>query len=223
MKPLNTFIDHTLLRPDASKEEIVSLCKEAVQCNFASVCILPYWVPLAATTLRNTPIAVCTVVGFPLGCQTPETKRFEAEQLASMGAQELDMVLNIAALKARDLATIEDEIANVVKAAGKRIVKVILETCCLTDEEKILACRIAKNSGAAFVKTSTGFGKQGATIEDVILMKKAVGDQLGVKASGGIRDYETALKMVEAGASRLGTSSGVAIVKGVLTKNTAGY
>lgn len=223
MKLLNTFIDHTLLRADASKEEIAALCKEAIQYNFASVCILPYWVPFAASALRETSVAVCTVVGFPLGCHTPETKRFEAEQLASMGAQELDMVLNIAALKARDLETVEDEITKVVKSVGNRKVKVILETCYLTDEEKILACRIAENSGAAFVKTSTGFGKNGATVEDVALMKKAVGNSVGVKASGGIRDYETALKMVETGASRLGTSAGLAIAKGFPTKNSDSY
>lgn len=214
MKLLNSLIDHTLLKPDASIEEIAKLCQEAVQYDFASVCILPYWVKFAAIALQSTPVKVCSVVGFPLGVNTIETKIFEAQQLIQMGAVELDMVLNIAALKSGDDRTVEKEIREIVKTAGNSTVKVILETCLLTDEEKIRACEIAKNSGAAFVKTSTGFSKHGATVEDVILMRKTVGPLMGVKASGGIRDYETALKMVEAGATRIGTSSGVILCEG---------
>ena len=211
MKKLNSLIDHTLLRPDATKEEIVKLCEEAIHYGFASVCILPYWVPVARSKLKGTPVKVCSVVGFPLGCNTIETKRFEAEQLTLAGAEELDMVLNVAALKSGDAHTVEMEIKEVVKAAGKNKVKVILETCLLSDEEKILACQIAKRSGAAFVKTSTGFGKHGATLEDIALMRNVVGNTMGVKASGGIRDYATALKMADAGATRIGTSAGVTI------------
>lgn len=214
MKLLNSLIDHTLLKPDASIEEIAKLCQEAVQYDFASVCILPYWVKFAVIALQSTPVKVCSVVGFPLGVNTIETKIFEAQQLIQMGAMELDMVLNIAALKSGDDRTVEKEIREIVKTAGNSAVKVILETCLLSDEEKIRACEIAKNSGAAFVKTSTGFSKHGATVEDVILMRKTVGPLMGVKASGGIRDYETALKMVEAGATRIGTSSGVILCEG---------
>lgn len=211
---LAKLIDHTLLKPDATPEAIARLCREAVEHGFASVCVNPANVARAATHLRDTPVKVCTVIGFPLGATTPLVKAFEVRDAVANGADELDMVLNVGALKAGDHGLVARDIRSVVEAAGGRLVKVILETGLLTDEEKVAACRLAVEAGASFVKTSTGFGPGGATVEDVRLMRATVGPDLGVKASGGIRDRAAAERMVEAGATRLGTSSGVAIVRG---------
>ena len=206
-------IDHTLLKPIATAEQIRELCAEARANKFASVCVNPVWVPLVAKELSGSGVAVCTVIGFPLGANATETKVEEAKLAIKHGAQEVDMVINVGALKSGDLRALEDEIRAVVKAsAPKAIVKVIIETCFLSDEEKRAACELAVKAGAHFVKTSTGFGTGGATAEDVRLMRKTVGGACKVKASGGIRSYHDAILMLEAGADRLGTSSGVAII-----------
>ncbi len=209
---LAKWIDHTLLKPDATREQIEKICDEAIEYGFASVCINPTWVPLAYRKLRGHSPKVCTVVGFPLGATFPEIKAKETERAVEEGADEIDMVINIGALKSGDYALVEHDIRSVVRAAGRRVVKVIIETCLLTDEEKVKACTIAMHAGANFVKTSTGFSKGGATVKDVALMRKVVGGKLGVKASGGVRSYEEACKMVEAGATRIGASASVAIV-----------
>lgn len=209
-------IDHTLLKANAVEEEIVKLVNEAKQYSFASVCINPTWVSKAAELLAETPdVKVCTVIGFPLGATTPETKAFEAANAIDNGAKEVDMVINIGALKDKQDKLVERDIRAVVEAAkGKALVKVIIETCLLTDEEKVRACELSVKAGADFVKTSTGFSTGGATVEDVRLMRQTVGPNVGVKASGGIRSREDALAMIEAGASRIGASSGIAIVTG---------
>lgn len=208
-------IDHTLLKPDATRDQIVKLCEEAKQYNFASVCVNPANVSLAASLLKGTPVKVCTVIGFPLGATTPTAKAMETRDAIANGATEVDMVINVGALKSGDYDLVKRDIEAVVDAArGKAIVKVILETALLTDEEKVKACLLAKIAGADFVKTSTGFGPGGATVEDIRLMRKVVGSDMGVKASGGIRNLESARKMIEAGASRIGASASVAIVKG---------
>ncbi|MBC7084277.1 MAG: deoxyribose-phosphate aldolase [Firmicutes bacterium] len=208
-------IDHTLLKPDATRDQIVKLCEEAKQYGFASVCVNPANVSLAASLLKGTPVKVCTVIGFPLGATTPTAKAIETRDAIANGATEVDMVINVGALKSGDYDLVKRDIEAVVEAArGKAIVKVILETALLTDEEKVKACLLAKMAGADFVKTSTGFGPGGATVEDVRLMRKVVGTDMGVKASGGIRNLESARKMIEAGASRIGASASVAIVKG---------
>lgn len=208
-------IDHTLLKADATKDQIKLLCKEAKEYQFASVCVNPAWIEYAAALLKGTGVKVCTVIGFPLGASTPETKAFETKDAIEKGAREVDMVINIGALKSGDLPLVEKDIQAVTSAAeGKADVKVIIETCLLTDEEKKTACGIAKRAGADFVKTSTGFSTGGATEEDVALMRETVGSRMGVKASGGVRSYEDALKMINAGATRLGASSGVKIVNG---------
>lgn len=212
-KELAGMIDHTLLKPDATKEQVIKLCEEAKQYVFASVCINPSFVKLAAEILRGTPVKVCTVIGFPLGATTTMTKVNETRDAVANGATEIDMVINVGALKAKQYNVVRDDIAGVVGAAGGHIVKVILETALLTDEEKIKACELAKEAGADFVKTSTGFGPGGATAEDIALMRRTVGRYMGVKASGGIRDFETAQKMIKAGATRIGASASVAIVK----------
>lgn len=212
-KPLNLYIDHTLLKPEADEAEICTLCKEAIQYQFASVCILPVWVKLAADLLKNSSVKVCSVVGFPLGANTKEIKAQEAQQLVADGASEIDMVISLGALKSKEYQKVKEEIEAVVYAAKPALVKVIIETCLLTDEEKQKASKLAKEAGAHFVKTSTGFSRSGATLEDVALMRKTVGPDVGVKASGGIRDLATALAMIKAGATRLGTSSGVAIMQ----------
>jgi deoxyribose-phosphate aldolase len=213
-KELAAMIDHTLLKPEATLEQIRVLCEEAKQYRFASVCVNPYWVKEAAKLLSGTDVKVCTVVGFPLGATTSETKAFETKDAIKNGADEIDMVINIGALKSGDLETVKRDIEAVVKAAEGKLVKVILETGLLTDEEIVEASKLAKEAGAHFVKTSTGFGKGGATVEAVQLMRETVGSGLGVKASGGIRDQETAQKMVGAGANRIGASASVAIVSG---------
>lgn len=207
-------IDHTLLKPDAKPEEIEKICREAAEYNFASVCINPCYVPLAAGKLHDSSVKVCTVIGFPLGATTTRSKVSEAEEAIASGAREVDMVINIGRLKAGDDMYVTNDIREVVGIAHNKscVAKVIIETCLLTDEEKEKACLLAKSAGADFVKTSTGFSKGGATAADVSLMRKAVGPDMGVKASGGVRSYADALEMIRAGASRIGTSSGVKIV-----------
>jgi deoxyribose-phosphate aldolase len=213
---LAKYIDHTLLKPDATQQEIAQLCYEARKYGFASVCVNPTWVNLCAELLRGSDVKVCTVIGFPLGATASETKAFETENAIRQGATEIDMVINVGALKARDLETVAKDIRGVVKAAHAHgmIVKVIIETVLLTDEEKTLASLISKEAGADFVKTSTGFAGGGATVHDVELMRKAVGPQMGVKASGGVRTFEDAQSMIKAGATRIGASAGVKIIQG---------
>jgi len=211
---LNKYIDHTLLKPDASQEQIMNLIEEATEHDFASVCVNPTWVAFAAQALKGTDVKVCTVIGFPLGANTPEVKAFEAEDAIQNGADEIDMVINIGALKSRNFDLVERDIRAVVEAAKGTLVKVIIETCLLTDDEKVKACQIAQKAGADFVKTSTGFSTGGATVADVALMRKTVGPNMGVKASGGARSYEDALAFIKAGATRIGASSGVAIMEG---------
>ena len=210
-------IDHTLLKPDATSDEIIKLCNEAVEYGFYSVCINPGYVKLAKDKLKGTDVKIATVIGFPLGSTTLEVKAFEARESIKNGADELDMVINIGTLKGKEYDLVEKEIAAVVNEAnGKALVKVIIETCLLNKEEKIKACEIAKKANADFVKTSTGFSTGGATVEDVQLMRKVVGKSMGVKASGGIRDYDTAIKMINAGANRIGASASVKIVSSAL-------
>lgn len=211
---LNKYIDHTLLKPDAQQEQIEALIEEAKEYDFASVCVQPTWVNFAAEGLRDSDVKVCTVIGFPLGSNTPAVKAFETQNAIQNGADEIDMVINIGALKSKNLTLVEEDIQAVVDASGDRLVKVIIETCLLTETEKVVACQIAKLAGADFVKTSTGFSTGGATVEDVALMRQVVGPDMGVKASGGTRSYEDAQAMIKAGANRIGTSSGVAIMKG---------
>ena len=213
---LAKLIDHTLLKPDATQQEIAQLCFEARKYGFASVCINPSWVPLCSQLLKDSPVKVCTVIGFPLGATAPEVKAFEAENAIKQGATEIDMVINIGALKARDLEVVAKDIRGVVNASHARgaIVKVIIETVLLTDEEKTIACLLSKEAGADFVKTSTGFAGGGATVSDVALMRRTVGPEMGVKASGGVRTFEDAENMIKAGATRIGASAGVKIIQG---------
>ena len=218
---LAMMIDHTLLKPDATREEVVALCNEARQYTFASVCVNPAWVRLAADLLKGSPVKVCTVVGFPLGATTTLTKVMETRDAIANGADEIDMVINIGALKNRQDEWVESDIREVVRAAEGRLTKTIFETALLSDDEVIRACLLAKRAGADYVKTSTGFGPGGATAHHVGLMRKTVGPDVGVKASGGIRDQETARQMVEAGASRIGASASVKIVRG--EKGTGSY
>lgn len=211
---LAKYIDHTLLAPDASREQISTLCQEAAQHGFYSVCVNSAQVPHAARCLAGQAVVVCAVVGFPLGAGLSESKAFEAERAIAAGAGEIDMVLNIGWLKDGLLTEVQDDIAQVQKACGAVPLKVILENCLLSDQEKAQACEICRELGVAFVKTSTGFSRGGATLEDVTLMRQVVGAGVGVKASGGVRDYPTAMAMIEAGATRLGSSSGIAIISG---------
>jgi deoxyribose-phosphate aldolase len=208
-------IDHTLLKPDATQNEIIKLCGEAKQYRFATVCVNPHWVTLAAKELEGSNVGITTVIGFPLGATTTFSKMAEARDAIANGATEIDMVLNIGALKSGELNTVQKDVEGVVQAAnGQAVVKVILETGLLTDEEKVKACTICQAAGADFVKTSTGFGHGGATVQDIALMRKTVGPEMGVKASGGVRDNETARKIIAAGATRIGASSSIAIVTG---------
>ncbi len=212
---LGSLIDHTLLKPDAPRDQIEQLCREAAQFCFASVCVNPVWVPLAADLLRGTGVKVCTVIGFPSGAHVPDVKAYETRRAVEQGAQEVDMVINIGALKSKDYALVEHDIRAVVQAAGRdTIVKVILETSLLTRDEKVMGCTLAKAAGADFVKTSTGFAGGGATVDDVKLMRETVGPDVGVKASGGVRTKEEAEAMVAAGATRIGASAGIKIVRG---------
>lgn len=218
---LAKYIDHTLLKPDATSDQIRKLCEEARQYKFATVCVNSSHVRLAAELLKGSTVKPIAVVGFPLGAATAKAKAFETLEAIRNGAEEIDMVINIGALKERDYKTALNDIIAVVGAAGDIPVKVILETSQLNDEEKIVACVLSKAAGAAFVKTSTGFSGGGATVEDIKLMRRMVGKDMGVKASGGVRSYEDAMKMIEAGANRLGTSSSIAIVTG--QKATGNY
>lgn len=209
------YIDHTLLKADATRGSIDTVCDEAVAYHFFAVCVNSCWVSHCAQKLRGTKVKVTAVVGFPLGAMETESKAFEARQAARNGADEIDMVLHIGALKGNEAASAKEDIQAVVEATGAHVItKVIIETALLTDEQKVLACQIAREAGADFVKTSTGFASGGATAEDVELMRKVVGNSMGIKASGGIKDHATAIQMIQAGATRLGTSSGVAIIKG---------
>lgn len=217
-------IDHTLLKPDATQQEIAQLCFEARKYGFASVCVNPTWVELCAQLLKGATAKVCTVIGFPLGATSSETKAFETETAIRQGATEIDMVINIGALKARDLDTVARDIRGVVNASHAHgiIVKVIIEAVLLNDEEKTIACLLSKEAGADFVKTSTGFAAGGATVHDVELMRKTVGPQMGVKAAGGVRTFEDAESMIKAGATRIGASAGVKIIQGPSTQAMAG-
>ncbi len=208
-------IDHTLLKADANQDAIEKLCREAAEYKFATVCIQPTWVRLAAGILQGTGVGVCTVAGFPLGANASDVKAYETRRAVFDGASEVDMVINIGALKSRDYQTVEDDIRGVVRACreGGALSKVILETALLDDDEKMKASTLAAAAGADFVKTSTGFGPGGATVEDVALMRQVVGERMGVKAAGGVRDRQTAKQMVQAGATRIGASAGIRIVQ----------
>ncbi len=211
---LAQYIDHTILKADANRNELTLLCQEAIEHSFFSVCVNPTWVKFASEQLQGTDVDVCTVIGFPLGASTPEVKAFETSNAINNGATEVDMVINIGALKDKNYSLVEADIKAVVDAAaGKALVKVIIETSLLTNQEKVKACQLAVDAGTDFVKTSTGFSTGGATVEDIKLMREAVGPNIGVKASGGIRDKETAEAMIEAGASRIGASAGITIVQ----------
>ncbi|MEO0076502.1 MAG: deoxyribose-phosphate aldolase [candidate division WOR-3 bacterium] len=209
---INKYIDHTLLKPEASEKDIKKLCAEAKRYDFATVFVNPCYVKLAKRLLRGSDVKVGCAIGFPLGATTTEVKVLEAMQAVANGADEIDMVINIGAVKSRNYKLVEQDIKSVVKAVKPIGVKTILETCLLTDDEKVKVAKIAKRAGAKFVKTSTGFSSGGATIADIKLLRKAVGKKMGVKASGGIRDYKTALAMIKAGANRIGTSAGVKII-----------
>jgi deoxyribose-phosphate aldolase len=211
---LAALIDHTLLKPDATRVEIERLCAEADKYGFASVCVSPSRAALAAHLLEKSSVKVCTVIGFPSGAHRAEIKALESVRAIADGALELDMVINIGAVKDKNWALVQTEVESIVKAAGERLVKIILETALLNPDEIVKCCEISRDAGAMYVKTSTGFASHGATVEAVQLMRKTVGDDMGVKASGGIRDYATLMKMVEAGANRIGTSASVAIMEG---------
>jgi deoxyribose-phosphate aldolase len=209
---MNKYIDHTLLKQNATKQQIITLCEEAKTYDFASVCVNPTWVKTCAEQLEGSDVKVCTVIGFPLGASTTAVKAFETKNAIENGATEIDMVINIGALKDKHLSFVMEDIKAVKVTAGKLVVKVIIETCLLNDEEKVLACEAALNAGADFVKTSTGFSTAGATVEDVRLMKSVVGTKALVKAAGGVRSYDDLVAMIEAGADRIGTSAGVALL-----------
>ncbi|CAM3756570.1 deoxyribose-phosphate aldolase [Mesobacillus zeae] len=221
-KELAHMIDHTLLKANATEDEIIKLAQEAKEHSFASVCVNPTWVKTAAEILKDAEgVEVCTVIGFPLGASTPEVKAFETANAIENGATEVDMVINIGAIKGKNYDLVEKDIRAVTEAAkGKALTKVIIETCLLSDEEKEIACKLSVKAGADFVKTSTGFSTGGATVEDIRLMRKTVGPEIGVKASGGVRSLEDAQSMIEAGATRIGASSGVAIVNGLTSDSS---
>ena len=212
---LARYIDHTLLKPEATEEQMKKLCEEASQHHFYSVCVNSSWAEYCARKLGGTGVKVCAVVGFPLGAMDSRAKAFEARTAIANGANEIDMVMNVGAMKAKNLKLVREDMLSVRRACRTGIIlKVILETCMLTDEEKVLACQIAKDAELDFVKTSTGFNKAGATVADIALMRRTVGPKMGVKAAGGVRSYEDAVAMIRAGATRLGTSSGVLLVSG---------
>lgn len=215
-------IDHTLLKPDATISEIIQLCEEAMQNNFASVCVNPVYVETCFSLIKSSNVKVCTVIGFPLGATTTQSKFLEAEETIKNGAEELDMVINIGKLKDKDYPFVFDDLKSIADLSKKHLCtsKVILETCLLSVEEKVIACLLAKEAGLNFVKTSTGFSKSGATVNDVALMKFVVGVKLQVKASGGIRSYEDAIAMINAGATRLGASAGIKIIAGQKTESS---
>lgn len=217
----NKLIDHTVLKSDTTEETVVKICNEALKFNFASVCVNPTYVELCAKILKDSEVKVCTVIGFPLGANTKEVKGFEASDAVSKGADEIDMVINIGALKDHKDDYVYEEIKYVKECCKGKLLKVIIETCLLTDEEKVRACELSKKAGADFVKTSTGFSTGGATKEDVALMRKTVGSNIGVKASGGVRTYDDMIDMVNAGANRIGTSGGPNLLSGL--KNDKNY
>ncbi|MBZ9637217.1 deoxyribose-phosphate aldolase [Clostridium sp. FP1] len=218
---MEQYIDHTLLKPQASEEEIIKVCAEAKKYGFASVCANAYYAPLVSSELKGSNIKTCIVVGFPLGATTKEVKAFEAKQAIENGAEEIDMVVNVGAIKSNKYDVVKEDIQAVVEVArGLAIVKVIIETCLLTDAEKIKVCEIAKEANANFVKTSTGFSTGGATVHDIRLMRQTVGPDMGVKASGAVRTTEDAKAVIEAGASRIGASSSIAIVEGTKDSNS---
>ena len=219
--PINQYIDHTLLKPESTQEQIDHLLSEAVEYQFASVCVNPTWVAHCSKTLAGTGVKVCTVVGFPLGANTSSVKAFETKDAIANGADEIDMVINVGQLKSGQYEVVKADIRAVVEASQDKLVKVIIETCLLTNDEKVKACQLAVSAGADFVKTSTGFSAAGATVEDIVLMRETVCPNIGVKAAGGARSYEDAEAFIEAGATRIGTSSGVAIVSGETV--TEGY
>lgn len=223
MTKLAKMIDHTLLKPDATKEDILQLCKEAREYDFKSVCVQPYWIKTAKEALEGSDVLVCTVIGFPQGMNATAVKVFEAKQAIADGADEVDMVINIGAVKSGDFDTVYEDIKAVVDAASDVTSKVIIEAVLLTDDEKVKVSQLSKEAGADFVKTSTGFAGGGATVSDVALMRQTVGPDMGVKASGGVRTYEDAMAFIDAGASRLGASNGVAIVDKQTSGDTAGY
>jgi deoxyribose-phosphate aldolase len=219
---LPKYIDHTLLKPEATADQVDTLCDEAAQHHFYSVCVNSSWVGHCARRLAGSGVHICSVVGFPLGAMDSKAKAFEARTAIENGAAEIDMVINVGALKGKDYTSVRDDMLSVRNACKKGIVlKVIIETCLLSDEEKVLVCQMAKETGADFVKTSTGFNKSGATVADIVLMRQTVGPKMGVKASGGVRSFEDAALMIAAGATRLGTSSGVLIISG--QKSTSNY
>ncbi|MFT5872532.1 MAG: deoxyribose-phosphate aldolase [Clostridium sp.] len=218
---IEQYIDHTLLKQGASEEDIIKVCAEAKEYGFASVCVNAYYTSLVSKELQGSNVKTCIVVGFPLGATTKEVKAFEAKQAIENGAEEIDMVVNVGAIKSNKYDVVKDEIEAVVEASkGKAIVKVIIETCLLTDAEKVRVCKIAKEASADFVKTSTGFSTGGATVQDVKLMRETVGPDMGVKAAGAVRTAEDAKAVIEAGASRIGASSSIAIVKGTKDLNS---
>ena len=217
MSAINTYIDHTLLKPESSQEAIDRAIAEAKNYQFASLCVNPTWVAYVADALKDSSVKTCVTVGFPLGANTTATKAFEAKEAVAHGAQEVDMVINIGALKSGNLDLVFEDIRQVVEASRPALVKVIIEACLLTDEEKVTACRLAKEAGADFVKTSTGFSTGGATLADVKLMRQTVGPDMGVKAAGGARSYEDAIAFIDAGANRIGTSAGPIIMEGQTT------
>lgn len=219
IEELAGMIDHTNVQRDATDDDIRELCQEADDYDFSCVCVTPTQASLASELLENSHTNVCVVIGFPFGVQTPHAKAFEAEEAVASGASELDMVMNIGALKSEHYSLVQADIAAVVGAARGHVVKVILETALLTRDEKITACQLAREAGAHYVKTSTGFGVDGATVEDVKLMRETVGMEMGVKAAGGIRDLETAIAMIDAGASKIGTSTGVQIMEDLLKQS----
>ena len=206
------YIDHTQLKPDATEEKIIALCKEAAEYDFASVCVNPCWIPLCRELLKGTDVKTCTVIGFPLGAMSTNAKVFETKDAIEAGAEEIDMVINVGKLKDGDDEYVTEEIRQIKEACGDLILKVIIEACLLSDEEKVRACKDAEKAGADFVKTSTGFSTGGATVEDVKLMRASVSEAVKVKAAGGIRDKETFEKMIAAGAERIGTSSGAKLI-----------
>lgn len=218
-----SMIDHTLLKPDASKDAVIKICAEAREYMFKSVCVNSCYTKLVAEELKDSGVLVCTVIGFPLGAMETKSKAFETARAIELGANEIDMVINVGALKDKDYDLVLNDIKEVVETAkGKAIVKVILETCLLTNDEKIKACQLSQEAGADFVKTSTGFSTGGATVEDIKLMRETVGPNMGVKASGAVRTKEDALAVIEAGANRIGASSSISIVEG-LTSSNSGY
>ena len=214
MTSINTYIDHTLLKPESTQEQIKQLTDEAKAYHFASVCVNPTWVAYAKEQLKDSDVKVCTVIGFPIGATTSQTKAFETQDAIANGADEVDMVINIGKLKSKQYDEVEDDIRAVVEASGDKLVKVIIEACLLTNDEKVKACQLSVAAGADYVKTSTGFSLHGATIEDVALMRQTVGPDIGVKAAGGARSLADAEAFIAAGATRIGTSAGVAIVSG---------